>query len=81
MEVQILGNIRQTTIKNIANSLLRAYPNEFKKNDFQHNKLKVVELTDVKSIVLRNRIAGYINRILSPGEKKTTVSFDNEQSD
>lgn len=76
-----MGNIRQTTIKNIANDLLKAYPTEFKKNDFQHNKLKVAELTDVKSIVLRNRIAGYINRILSPREKKTIVSFDNEQSD
>lgn len=76
-----MGNIRQTTIKNIANDLLKAYPTEFKKNAFQQNKLKVAELTDVKSIVLRNRIAGYINRILSPREKKTIVSFDNEQSD
>ncbi len=81
MEALILGNIRQTAIKKIANNLLEAYPNEFIKNDFQHNKLKVAEFTDVKSIVLRNRIAGYINRILSPRVRKSIDSFDSEQSD
>ena len=76
-----MGNIRQITIKNIAHDLLRIYPNEFKNNDFQHNKMKVAELTDVKSIVLRNRIAGYINRILSPRERKSVGGFDNQQSE
>ncbi len=80
-EVQILGNIRQDSIKNIAHDLLDAYPKEFKKDDFQHNKFKVAELTDVKSIVSRNRIAGYITRILSPRQRKTIGVFDDEQSD
>ena len=81
LEVLILGNIRQDSIKNIAHDLLEAYPNEFKNDDFQHNKLKVAELTDVKSIVNRNRIAGYITRILSPRERKTIGVFEDEQAD
>ena len=78
MEVQILGNIRQITIKNIAHNLLIAYPSEFKKNDFQHNKLKVAEFTDVKSIVIRNRIAGYLTRILSPRQRKESGDYDDQ---
>ncbi|KYK21165.1 30S ribosomal protein S17e [Thermoplasmatales archaeon SG8-52-2] len=61
-----MGNIRQTSIKNTANELIKKYPNEFITGDFQHNKLKVEELTDVRSKLLRNRIAGYITRRLSP---------------
>jgi len=55
-----LGNIRQTNIKNTAIELLEKYPKQFVVGDFQHNKLKVAELTDVTSKLLRNRIAGYI---------------------
>ena len=60
----ILGNIRPTFIKNIAIDLTKKYPKQFKADDFQHNKLKVAELTDVSSKLLRNRIAGYITRYL-----------------
>jgi len=81
LEVQILGNIRPDSIKKVAHDLLEIYPKEFKKDDFQHNKLKVAELTDVKSIVNRNRIAGYITRILSPRERKRIGVFDDEQPD
>jgi len=69
-----MGNIRQIAIKNIAFTLLEKYPNEFKPDDFNHNKLKVGDLTDVKSKVIRNRIAGYITRILAP-HKKTKDSY------
>lgn len=65
----ILGNIRQTYIKNIAIELTKKYPNQFKHDDFQSNKLKVAELTDVGSIILRNRIAGYITRHLASRQK------------
>ena len=30
--------------------------------DFDHNKAQVDELTDVKSISMRNRITGYVTR-------------------
>ena len=64
-----MGNIRQINIKNIAIGLLGKYPTEFVVGDFQHNKMKVAELTDVKSKLLRNRIAGYVTRLLSPRRK------------
>ena len=65
----ILGNIRQTFIKNIAIDLTKKYPNQFKHDDFQHNKKKVAELSDVGSKLLRNRIAGYITRYLAAKSK------------
>jgi len=64
-----LGNIRQTFIKNIAIELLEKYPNEFIVGDYQQNKFKVAELTNVKSKLLRNRIAGYVTRRLSSNKK------------
>ena len=60
----ILGNIRQTFIKNIAIDLAKQYPDQFKHDDFQNNKIKVGQLCDVESKLLRNRIAGYITRYL-----------------
>lgn len=60
-----LGNIRQTFIKNIAIDLVKKYPEQFKHDDFQHNKTKVAELSDVGSKLLRNRIAGYVTRYLA----------------
>jgi small subunit ribosomal protein S17e len=56
-----LGNIRPTYIKRVAIELVRTYPNEFTA-DYEHNKKKVSELTDVSSIMMRNRIAGYVTR-------------------
>jgi len=76
--VVLLGNIRQIHIKNIAKELLEKYPNYFKHDDFQHNKKKVAELTDVKSILIRNRIAGYVTRLLSPRIKKSDFEVYNE---
>jgi len=60
-----MGNIRPTYIKRIAKELVKKYPDEFVAGDFQHNKEKVSELTDVQSKMLRNRVAGYITRILA----------------
>ena len=67
-----LGNIRQTFIKNIAIDLVKQYPDQFKHDDFQNNKVKVGQLCDVGSIVLRNRIAGYITRYLVTRQKGNT---------
>jgi small subunit ribosomal protein S17e len=53
--------------------LTKKYPEQFKKDDFQNNKVKVQELCDVKSKVLRNRIAGYITRYLASKDKPNPV--------
>jgi small subunit ribosomal protein S17e len=77
--VLFLGNIRQIIIKNIAKELLLKYPDQFKTGDFQHNKKKVTELTDVKSIVMRNRIAGYVTRLRAPHVKKVSYEIEFDQ--
>jgi len=69
----ILGNIRQTFIKNIAIDLVKTYPKEFIADDFQHNKVKVGQLCDVESKLLRNRIAGYVTRYLASQNKGKTI--------
>lgn len=65
-----LGNIRQTYIKNVAIDLAEKYPNQFKYDNFQHNKQKVDEFSDVNSKLLRNRIVGYITRYLANQKKE-----------
>lgn len=56
-----MGNIRPTYIKRVAIELVRRFPDEFNE-DFEHNKLKVNQMTDVSTITMRNRIAGYVTR-------------------
>ena len=56
-----MGNIRPTYIKRVAVELVKRYPDQFTL-DFQHNKVKVDELTDVTIKAMRNKIAGYVTR-------------------
>ena len=65
-----MGNIRSTYIKRIARELIDIYPDKFVASDFQHNKEKVSELADFDSKILRNRVAGYITRILATQKKE-----------
>jgi ribosomal protein S17E len=53
--------------------LIEIYPEQFTNGDFQHNKEKVAEFTDVGSNLLRNRIAGYITRHLASKNKVRPV--------
>jgi small subunit ribosomal protein S17e len=43
--------------------LLKTYEGSFNQ-DFEQNKLKVSEYTDIKNKTIRNRVAGYITRVL-----------------
>lgn len=56
-----MGSIRHTYIKRVAIELVKKFPEEFT-DDYEHNKQKVQELTDVRTTSLRNRIAGYVTR-------------------
>ena len=58
-----MGRIKQTYLKRIANELLEKYKGEFGK-DFQKNKEKVQELSTVESKAIRNKIAGYITKVM-----------------
>ena len=72
-----MGNIRPTYIKRIAKELINMYPDRFIASDFQHNKEKVTELADFDSKVIRNRVAGYITRILAT-QKTQKKEYINE---
>ncbi len=56
-----MGSIRQTYIKRVAIELVKRFPEQFT-DDYEHNKQKVQELTNVRTSRLRNRIAGYVTR-------------------
>jgi len=58
-----MGRIKTQLIKRVANKLVVLYPTKFKK-DFEENKQLVMETADVKSVKLRNVIAGYITRLV-----------------
>ena len=62
-----MGRIRPTYIKRVSIELINKYPQAFNK-DFDNNKEMVETLTDVQTVPMRNKIAGYITRYLSHPE-------------
>lgn len=65
-----MGNIRQLQIKNTAKELLELYRDKFIEKDFDHNKRMVAELTENLGKGIRNKIAGYITKLISPRKKR-----------
>ena len=74
-----MGNIRQTYIKRVAIELVKRFPDHFS-TDFEQNKKKVGELTDVTTIKMRNRIAGYVTRYRNGYEAKVVRSAESGTS-
>jgi len=62
-----MGRIKLTYVKRIGEELMEKYPKEFSKQ-FDENKKKVGELTTVQSKSIRNKIAGYMIRIVEKAE-------------
>lgn len=54
-----MGRVRPTYIKRAARDLLKRYPDKFS-TDYEKNHSALKELADIRSISLRNRVAGYI---------------------
>lgn len=65
-----MGRIKQTYLKRIAEKLMKEYKEEFT-TDFEENKKKVQELSDVESKPIRNKIAGYITRAVKKNLSET----------
>lgn len=70
-----MGNIRQNYIKRVAIDLVQKYNDQFTE-DFEHNKKIVGQLTDVKTTVFRNRIAGYVTTYRKNWEKATVEAAE-----
>ena len=56
--------MRPERVKKVARELVSRFPNKFT-TDFEINKKLVDTLTDVSSSRLRNRIAGYVTRLIN----------------
>ena len=57
-----MGRVRTERVKRIAQELVEQYPDKFNA-DFENNKKLVDSFTTVSSVLLRNKIAGYITRL------------------
>lgn len=67
MQGDSLGNVKPSFIKKMAKELVEKYPGEFSE-DFEKNKKLVERLTTSYTKNVRNRIAGYISRMMENGK-------------
>ena len=63
-----MGSIKQTYLKRVAQKLVKEYASEFG-TDFEVNKKKVNEHTDIESKSTRNKIAGCVTKMIKDKEK------------
>jgi len=59
-----LGKVRPEKVKKIAKELLKRYPDKFTL-DFENNKKALATLLTASTTKLRNRIAGYVTRLVA----------------
>jgi len=62
-----MGCVKPSYIKNFSKDLMKIHSGTFT-GDFEDNKEKVAEFTNIKNKTIRNRVAGYITRTLTKGE-------------
>lgn len=63
-----MGKVRPERVKRIAKELVQRFPDKFT-TDFENNKKLVEDFIELSSVRLRNRIAGYVTRLVSIGRK------------
>ena len=62
--IKSLGKVRTEHIKRIARELVDRFPDKFSK-DFETNKKVLETVAEIQTHKLRNRIAGYITRLMT----------------
>lgn len=67
-----MGRVRQTYIKRLAKDLVDADPERFSE-DFDENKEELKDMDEFDSKRLRNRVAGYIVRVVDNREEPTAA--------
>jgi len=70
--------VRPERVKKIARELVSRFPDRFTA-DFEANKRSVEALIEISSSKLRNRIAGYITRLVSTS--KPTKGIEAEETE
>lgn len=63
-----MGRVRQTYIKRLAKDLVSADEERFSE-DFEENKEELKDMEEFNSKKLRNRVAGYIVRVVQNKDK------------
>ncbi|MBX5327303.1 MAG: 30S ribosomal protein S17e [Candidatus Bathyarchaeia archaeon] len=58
-----MGKVRPEQVKKIARELVRRYPDYFSTN-FEENKKTISRLARIYSPRMKNRIAGYVTRLI-----------------
>lgn len=58
-----MGRVKPKYIKSLAERLLQMYPDKFT-DKFEDNKRAVAELAEIPSKAVRNKVAGYITRLV-----------------
>ena len=59
-----MGKVRTEKVKKIARELVQRFPDKFN-TDFENNKKNLDAIASVYSTKLRNRIAGYVTRLMA----------------
>ncbi|RLE49962.1 MAG: 30S ribosomal protein S17e [Candidatus Methanomethylicota archaeon] len=70
-----MGKVRPAKVKRLAAELIQRYPDQFS-TDFEKNKQLVKEYLPGVTKKLRNRVAGYVTRlmVIKAREAKPTVT-------
>jgi len=74
-----LGKVRPEHVKKIARELLERYPDRFTTN-FEENKKTLKLVANIYSARLRNRIAGYVTRLVAISQPTSTEESTEEVS-
>ena len=64
-----MGRIKTQPVKRYAKLLLKKFPDKFT-DDFEFNKKILMEVAEIKSVKLRNQLAGYITRLIARRTKE-----------
>lgn len=70
-----MGKVRPERVKKIARELVRRHPDKFTA-DFESNKKLLESLTKISSTRLRNRIAGYVTRLIAITQAAETAETE-----
>ena len=74
-----MGKVRPDRVKRLARELVSRFPDRFTV-DFEANKKSVEALTRISSQKLRNRVAGYVTRLMSGIHREAAEAEETEEA-
>ena len=74
-----MGKVRTDKVKKVARELVKRFPDRFN-TDFANNKKILHEVATIPTPRLRNRIAGYVTRLVAIAQASAETKEDQESS-